>query len=202
MALTPWNHNMTLASISFGWYLPAAQLVGLERNAVTYVDSISSALALVKGSDLVTTVPERHTRNLRRGMFSFSLPITSPVIMVSMLWHPRMDADPAHRWLRQCVLDVCGDDHQGGITLPHWWAPKLEVWYRRSPVAPVFRLLRVKQEVLIHTGFRRQWCSGWCGESNATANKLLEGTTFHHSAGQAKFKVIAWCQPENAILPY
>ncbi|HEN3613596.1 TPA: LysR family transcriptional regulator [Yersinia enterocolitica] len=96
----------------------AVQLVGLERNAVTYVDGISTALALVKGSDLVATVPERHTRNLRRGMFSFSLPITSPVIMISMLWHPRMEADPAHRWLRQCVLDVCGDDHQGGITLP------------------------------------------------------------------------------------
>ncbi|MGE4753752.1 LysR family transcriptional regulator [Yersinia enterocolitica] len=96
----------------------ALQLVGLERNAVTYVDGISTALALVKGSDLVATVPERHTRNLRRGMFSFSLPITSPVIMISMLWHPRMEADPAHRWLRQCVLDVCGDDHQGGKTLP------------------------------------------------------------------------------------
>ncbi|HFR4115214.1 TPA: LysR family transcriptional regulator [Yersinia enterocolitica] len=96
----------------------ALQLVGLERNAVTYVDGISTALALVKGSDLVATVPERHTRNLRSEMFSFSLPITSPVIMISMLWHPRMEADPAHRWLRQCVLDVCGDDHQGGKTLP------------------------------------------------------------------------------------
>lgn len=96
----------------------ALQLVGLERNAVTYVDGISTALALVKGSDLVATVPERHTQNLRSGMFSFPLPITSPVIMISMLWHPRMEADPAHRWLRQCVLDVCGDDYQGGITLP------------------------------------------------------------------------------------
>ncbi|HDL6622071.1 TPA: LysR family transcriptional regulator [Yersinia enterocolitica] len=96
----------------------ALQLVGLERNVVTYVDGISTALALVKGSDLVATVPERHTQNLRSGMFSFPLPITSPVIMISMLWHPRMEADPAHRWLRECVLDVCGDDYQGGITLP------------------------------------------------------------------------------------
>ncbi|CNE20670.1 LysR family transcriptional regulator [Yersinia enterocolitica] len=96
----------------------ALQLVGLERNAVTYVDGISTALALVKGSDLVATVPERHTQNLRSGMFSFPMPITSPVIMISMLWHPRMEADPAHRWLRECVLDVCGDDYQGGITLP------------------------------------------------------------------------------------
>jgi DNA-binding transcriptional LysR family regulator len=27
--------------------------------------------------------------------------------MVSMLWHPRLDADPAHRWLRSRVRDVC-----------------------------------------------------------------------------------------------
>ncbi|MDA5543299.1 MULTISPECIES: LysR family transcriptional regulator [Yersinia] len=87
----------------------ALQLLGLERNAVTYVDGISTALALVKGSDLVATVPERHTLNLRGGMFSFPLPINLPTIRVSMLWHPRMDADPAHRWLRKCVLDVCGD---------------------------------------------------------------------------------------------
>jgi hypothetical protein len=25
---------------------------------------------------------------------------------VSMLWHPRMDGDAAHRWLRGCVLDA------------------------------------------------------------------------------------------------
>lgn len=91
----------------------ALQLLGLERNRVTYVDSISTALALVKDSDLVATVPAQHTLNLRRGMFSFPLPITSPSITISMLWHPRMDADPAHRWLRQCVLDVCRNDSQG-----------------------------------------------------------------------------------------
>ncbi|MEQ9720702.1 LysR family transcriptional regulator [Yersinia alsatica] len=91
----------------------ALQLLGLERNRVTYVDSISTALALVKDSDLVATVPAQHTLNLRRGMFSFPLPMTSPSITISMLWHPRMDADPAHRWLRQCVLDVCRNDSQG-----------------------------------------------------------------------------------------
>jgi len=30
-----------------------------------------------------------------------------PEITVSLLWHPRMDADPAHRWLRRCVRDAC-----------------------------------------------------------------------------------------------
>lgn len=84
----------------------ALQLLGIERNIVASVDGISTALALVIETDCVATVPERHTQNLRRGMYSFPLPLTLPTITVSMLWHPRMDADPAHRWLRQCVLDV------------------------------------------------------------------------------------------------
>jgi DNA-binding transcriptional LysR family regulator len=30
-----------------------------------------------------------------------------PDLTVSLMWHPRMDADPAHRWLRGCVVDAC-----------------------------------------------------------------------------------------------
>jgi DNA-binding transcriptional LysR family regulator len=44
---------------------------------------------------------------LRVGMFSFSLPLAAPEITVSLLWHPRLDADPAHRWLRRCVREIC-----------------------------------------------------------------------------------------------
>jgi hypothetical protein len=28
-------------------------------------------------------------------------------VTVSMLWHPRLDADPAHRWLRGIMRDIC-----------------------------------------------------------------------------------------------
>ena len=52
-------------------------------------------------------VPERHNGNLRAGMHSFPLPIATPEITVSLLWHPRLDADPAHRWLRGHVREVC-----------------------------------------------------------------------------------------------
>ena len=52
-------------------------------------------------------VSRRHTGNLRAGMFSFPLPLPVPAITVSMLWHPRLDADPVHRWLRGCVRAVC-----------------------------------------------------------------------------------------------
>jgi DNA-binding transcriptional LysR family regulator len=80
---------------------------GLEREIVTIVGGFSTALALARGSDLIASVPERHTGSLRAGMHSFPLPVSMPEITVSLLWHPRMDADPAHRWLRKCVRDAC-----------------------------------------------------------------------------------------------
>lgn len=79
----------------------------LERKVATMVAGFVPALALVRDTDLVATVPERHTARLRAGLFSFALPVAVPGITVSMLWHPRLDADPAHRWLRACVRQVC-----------------------------------------------------------------------------------------------
>jgi len=40
-------------------------------------------------------------------MHSFPLPVTTPEITVSMLWHPRLNADSAHRWLRGHVKEIC-----------------------------------------------------------------------------------------------
>jgi DNA-binding transcriptional LysR family regulator len=85
----------------------ALKSFGLEREIVTIVESFSAALALARDSDLIAGVPERHTGKLRAGMYSFQLPFSVPEITVSLLWHPRLDADPAHRWLRGCVRDVC-----------------------------------------------------------------------------------------------
>jgi DNA-binding transcriptional LysR family regulator len=81
--------------------------LGLQRDIVTIVAGFSSAIALARASELVASVPERHVGNLCQGMHCFALPFPTPPITVSMLWHPRMDADPAHRWLRGCVWDVC-----------------------------------------------------------------------------------------------
>ena len=80
---------------------------GLERRIVTIVGGFSAALAIARESDLIATVPERHTENLRVGMHSFTLPVTTANFIVSMLWHPRMDVDHAHRWLRGCLHQVC-----------------------------------------------------------------------------------------------
>lgn len=87
----------------------AAALVGVQRDIATIVGGFATALALARATDLIASVPERHTAGLRTGMHSFALPFSTPPVTVSMLWHPRLDADSAHRWLRGCIRDVCAE---------------------------------------------------------------------------------------------
>ena len=80
---------------------------GLKRHITTMVGGFAAAISLARASDLVATVPAIHTRGLRDGTSQFELPIPAQKFTVSMLWHPRLDADPAHRWLRACVRQAC-----------------------------------------------------------------------------------------------
>jgi DNA-binding transcriptional LysR family regulator len=87
----------------------ALELQELERHIATIVAGFSTALALARATDLIASVPERHTASLRIGLHSFALPLSLPAFTVAMLWHPRLDADPVHRWLRGCLRDVCAE---------------------------------------------------------------------------------------------
>ena len=81
--------------------------LGLERRVAVIVGGFSAALALVRATDLIATVPERHTGSLYAGMHCFDIPLVLPQFTVSLLWHPRLEGDTAHRWLRGCVREVC-----------------------------------------------------------------------------------------------
>jgi DNA-binding transcriptional LysR family regulator len=83
--------------------------LGLRRDAAVTVAGFGEALALARASDLIATVPKRHTAHLRDGLLSFALPLALQPFAVSLLWHPRMDGDAAHRWLRACVREACAD---------------------------------------------------------------------------------------------
>jgi DNA-binding transcriptional LysR family regulator len=87
---------------------------GLGRGIAVTVSSFAQALALARHSELIATVPERHTAHLREGLHSFELPLAVPAFTVSLLWHPRMDGDAAHRWLRGCVREACAAPADAG----------------------------------------------------------------------------------------
>jgi DNA-binding transcriptional LysR family regulator len=87
----------------------ALERLGLVRNGVVTVGGFGPAIALARESDMIATVPEAHTRSLWRGMHCFALPLELPEFAISLFWHPRLEADEAHRWLRSLVTDVCRD---------------------------------------------------------------------------------------------
>lgn len=80
---------------------------GLHRNIAVTVGGFGAAVVLAGESDLVATVPRRHTESLWRGMHPLRLPFDVPDFTISLFWHPRVDADPAHRWFRTLVAQVC-----------------------------------------------------------------------------------------------
>lgn len=82
----------------------------ISRKAACSVGGFATALAVARHSDLIATVPERHTTLLREGLYSFALPVRATGFTVSMVWHPRLDADPVHRWLRACLRSVCAPE--------------------------------------------------------------------------------------------
>jgi len=88
----------------------ALAAMGLERRTAVVVPSFSTALSIAAATDLVALIPSSYFEHVReRGTLrAFPLPMPTAQITVSQMWHPRLDRDPAHRWLRALVLGVCG----------------------------------------------------------------------------------------------
>lgn len=90
--------------------------LGLERNVVAVVPSFPAAIAIARASDLVALVPAsyqiaapEHSDDGASTSFTyaFELPVRTEPITISQMWHPRLEFDPVHRWLRQLVVKVC-----------------------------------------------------------------------------------------------
>jgi DNA-binding transcriptional LysR family regulator len=93
----------------------ALEASGLKRTVVAVVPSFPAALAVARASDLIALVPgsflgnppEHLESSASSDIYAFELPVATEKITVSQMWHPRLEVDPVHRWLRQIVLTVC-----------------------------------------------------------------------------------------------
>jgi DNA-binding transcriptional LysR family regulator len=87
----------------------ALAAMDLKREVSLVVPSHSAALLIAAGSDMIATVGAslaQHAISIGATIETFELPIKTPPVTISQAWHPRFDADPAHRWLRQQIRDV------------------------------------------------------------------------------------------------
>ena len=92
----------------------ALEELGLQRTISVVVPGFPDAIRIARHSDLVALVPRSclgislaNDQAATAGLQIFELPVRTPEIVISAMWHPRVDADPAHRWLRDTVVSVC-----------------------------------------------------------------------------------------------
>jgi DNA-binding transcriptional LysR family regulator len=91
----------------------ALESLGLSRKIVAVVPGFPDAMRVARETDLVALVPRSGlSRSMgaeptSQALVGFDLPVRTPPITISAMWHPRVDADPAHRWLRETAIAVC-----------------------------------------------------------------------------------------------
>lgn len=90
--------------------------LGLRRTIVAVVPGFPDAVRIARESDVIAQVPRSlvcaslpSAVALAEGLAIFELPVMTPEIVISAMWHPRLDAEPAHRWLRETFMAVCRD---------------------------------------------------------------------------------------------
>jgi DNA-binding transcriptional LysR family regulator len=104
------RHVVTSRKSSFeGPVDEALAAVGLQRTIAAVVAGFPDALRVARETDLVAQVPHSLMRAaaFAEGLVAFDLPVATPEIVVSAMWHPRLDAEPAHRWLRETLVSTC-----------------------------------------------------------------------------------------------
>jgi DNA-binding transcriptional LysR family regulator len=83
----------------------ALATLGLSRRVNVVVPGFPAVIAVASASDLLGLVPRSACLALPGYEIAlFELPIRMPELIVSQIWHPRMDADAGHRWLRVTVF--------------------------------------------------------------------------------------------------
>ncbi|MBF6220249.1 LysR family transcriptional regulator [Nocardia abscessus] len=86
----------------------ALDAAGLQRHVAAVVPTFAVAALLVSSSRYVGLVPQRLADQYGRtlGIRWFPIPAALPELEVRLLWHARLDADPAQRWLRETIRNT------------------------------------------------------------------------------------------------
>lgn len=92
----------------------ALERKGLKREIRVVVPGFPDAMRIAASTDFIAAVPlsclsksKLNEPVAEPGIQSFELPFETPEILITAIWHPRVDADPAHRWLRDIITRVC-----------------------------------------------------------------------------------------------
>ncbi|SIT18219.1 LysR family transcriptional regulator [Achromobacter sp. MFA1 R4] len=111
--LTRWEHiNVSRRGKAAGPVDAALEAQGLRRHVALVLPNPYTALFALQDSDLLLPLP-RHLAStaLSAGLRIrvFDLPTPLETVLLTQAWHPRMERDPAHQWLRQTIHTLCSE---------------------------------------------------------------------------------------------
>jgi DNA-binding transcriptional LysR family regulator len=82
--------------------------LGFKRRVVLTVPNASAAVECIPGTQLICVLPTRIVKKLANTaeFATQPAPFPCPTSEIKMAWHPKNKNDPAHRWLRDTIIDI------------------------------------------------------------------------------------------------
>lgn len=79
---------------------------GIQRDAAVTVSNFAGMPAFLRGSPWLASAPSRLQRGMMREFAQAPLPFPHRPFTLYLLWHQRYQQDPAHRWIRNQLLQL------------------------------------------------------------------------------------------------
>jgi len=80
--------------------------MGIQRKIALRSQHYLMASQVLQQTDMVMTVPERFAR--RHDLHYVNLPVNDvPLVETHLYWHESTDQDPANRWMREQIIELC-----------------------------------------------------------------------------------------------
>jgi DNA-binding transcriptional LysR family regulator len=82
--------------------------LSVQRDVGLALPFFAPAVAAVKGNDMILTIPRRLAVTMARtgGVRLMGAPREIPGFNYDLMWHPRLNDDPAHSWFRDQVKEL------------------------------------------------------------------------------------------------
>ena len=108
-AFTRYPHVSTqIQQIKFDEVDVALAQLQLKRRVAIVVPSFHAAAMTLLSTDCIATMPGLFAASFRQHLpvKPFTIPLKLPSVDARIAWHPRLDRDPAHAWLRQAAAEI------------------------------------------------------------------------------------------------
>lgn len=80
----------------------------IQRTLAVTLPNFAGVAEFLRGSTMLATLPRMLARGALRGLAHAPVPFDGPELPMYLVWHARHQADPAHRWMREKVIEAAG----------------------------------------------------------------------------------------------